>query len=220
MKDYRSIPGPSKAPQLFCTAFHKYDGRNVRVEWSKKNGWHKFGSRRRLFDAADEEYGPVIGEFGKEFHEGLEKVFRDNKVFRDTKKAVAFFEWFGWKSFAGFLEEGDTMELRLIDVNIHKKGMLPPSPFIKHFGHLPIAEVVYKGNFNKQFIRDVQEGKYPVREGVVAKGINPKKKDNHNLWMAKVKTNWWVQELRRRAAEHIEMKKLLAENEREQLCTG
>jgi len=216
MKTYRSIPGPSKAPQLMCTAFHKYDGRNVRIEWSKKRGWYKFGSRHRLFDHTDDEYGPAIIEFRKSFAEELEKVLRDNKQFRGTDRAIAYFEWFGPKSFAGSLEEGDTLELRLIDVNIHKKGLLPPAPFIKYFEHLAIAEPVYTGNFNRQFVRDVQEGKYPVKEGVVAKGVYPKKKQNHNLWMAKVKTNWWVGELRRLAAEHKEMKQLLQENELEQ----
>ena len=39
------------------------------------------------------------------------------------------------------------------------------------FGDLPqAAEVIYQGNLSIQFIRDVQEGKYPVIEGVVAKG--------------------------------------------------
>lgn len=33
-----------------------------------------------------------------------------------------------------------------------------------------MAEIVYRGNLNKQFIQDVREGKYNVNEGVVAKG--------------------------------------------------
>jgi hypothetical protein len=39
--------------------------------------------------------------------------------------------------------------------------------------------VVYDGNLNKQFIADVREGKYPVVEGVVAKGDD---------FMVKIKT--------------------------------
>lgn len=27
-----------------CYAFEKLDGSNIRAEWSKKQGWHKFGT--------------------------------------------------------------------------------------------------------------------------------------------------------------------------------
>ncbi len=50
MKKYFSIPGPSKAPNDHCIAFYKYDGSCIRVEWTKKNGWCKYGSRTVLID--------------------------------------------------------------------------------------------------------------------------------------------------------------------------
>jgi len=217
MKTYQSIPGPSKAPREHCIAFCKYDGRNIRVEWSKKRGWDKFGSRRRLFDRQDPEYGPVITLFADQFAEGMERIFRDNKDFRGVDKAVAFLEYFGPNTFAGLLVDDDPMELRLLDVNIHKKGILPPSAFLKAFGRLPIAEPVYEGNFNRKFVKDVQEGKYPVKEGVVAKGVNSKAKNQrHALWMAKVKTNWWYETLKKKAEEIESLRQVLAENQQEQ----
>lgn len=36
--------------------------------------------------------------------------------------------------------------------------------------NLDVKAECYQGNLSIQFIRDVQEGKYPVIEGVVAKG--------------------------------------------------
>lgn len=59
MKDYPSIPGSSKAPQLPCIAFKKYDGSNIRAEWSKKRGWYKFGTRTQLIDKTDLVFGVV-----------------------------------------------------------------------------------------------------------------------------------------------------------------
>lgn len=69
---------------------------------------------------------------------------------------------------------------------------MPAREFINTFGHLRIAEVVYDGNFNKQFVEDVQSGKYNVIEGVVAKGGNSQK----DLWMRKVKTKKYVEKLK------------------------
>ena len=76
MKSYRSIDGPSKAPQKPCIAFYKYDGSNLRFEWSKKRNWYKFGTRRRLFDESDDKYGQAIPMFLERLAPGLEKVFK------------------------------------------------------------------------------------------------------------------------------------------------
>lgn len=48
---------------------------------------------------------------------------------------------------------------------------MPANQFVKEFGDLPYAaQVIYRGNLNRQFIEDVRMGLYPVVEGVVAKG--------------------------------------------------
>lgn len=110
------------------------------------------------------------------------------------------------------------MELVLFDVNPHKKGILLPRVFLKHFGHLKVPEVVYEGNFNKQFVRDVIDGKYPVDEGVVAKGFTVGKKTSpeHGLWMAKIKTRSWMERLQEKAKTVAALRQVLLENEREQ----
>jgi len=79
------------------------------------------------------------------------------------------------------------MQLRLIGVFLFKKGFMAPRDFVKTFGDLPYAaEVVYDGNLNKQFIEDVKTGKYPVYEGVVAKGDD---------FMVKIKTDVYFKRL-------------------------
>lgn len=218
MKTYPSIVGPSKSPQGPCLAFYKYDGSNLRFEWSKKRGWWKFGTRKRLFDANDVEYGGAIKLFQETYADELEKVFKNNKNYRGIEIATVFCEWFGPSSFAGYHDWEEPHEVMLFDVEIHKKGMVLPRDFVKDFGHLKIAEVIYEGNFCKQFVQDVKEGKYPVAEGVVAKGIILGKKSNpqHGLWLSKVKTLWWLNELKNRAKTDAVFRQALLENLSEQ----
>jgi hypothetical protein len=182
MKQYWEIPGVSKAPRQPCIAFHKYDGSNLRWEWSKKRGWYKFGTRQRLFDETDPDFCQAIplflGQVGVEIEKIAKKTFRASKI-------IAFTEFFGPSSFVGRHKEEEEKELRLFDVCIDNKGIMAPRDFVRHFGSLPFAaEVVYEGNLNDQFISAVRAGHYPVVEGVVCKGGK-----GHKLWMAKIKTD-------------------------------
>jgi hypothetical protein len=214
MKTYWSIPGPSKAPiGEPCIAFYKHDGSNIRIEWSEKQGWYKFGTRRIMIDKQDPYFGSVPELFLRTQAEGIEKVLRDK--YPHDKAAVVFLEWFGPSSFGNYHNYGnEEFRLVLIEVNIHKRGFVLPRQFVKNFGHLDAAHVVYQGTFDQQLIQDVKDNKFGLKEGIVAKGVTGN--SVHDLWMTKVKTNWWMDELRRRSLESIEFKKLLEENEREQ----
>lgn len=222
MKQYWQIPGPSKAPQGLCVAFYKYDGSNIRAEWTKKRGWYKFGSKHVLLDETNEILGPSIEVFKRTYGESLEKTFLDDKEMRTVENITVFFEFFGPNSFAGYHVPEDEKKVVLFDVNVHKKGFLLPRDFIKKFGHLEIAEVVYEGNFGPAFVKDVWEGKYNVTEGVVAKGIITGKKSNeqHGLWMAKAKTKAWIDELRNRAILNPSLVRELEDNLKEQESNG
>jgi len=214
---YWEIPGPSKAPKGHCIAFKKYDGSSIRAEWTKKQGWNKFGSRHVLIDETH-PLGNAIRVFKNTYADDLEKVFRKNKALRGIDRITVFCEYFGPKSFAGFHEDPpDQMKVMLFDVNLHKKGIMFPRDFIKIFGHLDIAEVVYEGNFGNDFRQDVINGKYDVDEGVVAKGVRPGKSGQHALWMAKVKTRQWFEKLKKNAQENAALRKELSDNMKEQL---
>jgi hypothetical protein len=214
MKSYWSIPGPSKAPAEHCLAFYKYDGSNLRFEWNKKQGWYKFGTRRRLFDQTDAEYGRAIPLFLERYGDGLPKVFRDKYGKRD--QIIAFCEFYGDESFAGYHNFEKPMEVTLIDVEIHKQGFVLPREFVDNFSHLPIAPLVYEGKFNSEFVQSVIDNEYGLKEGVVAKGTISGRSAQHSLWMAKVKTRWWFDELRKRAEYIADLKNVLLENEQEQ----
>ena len=185
MKSYHSIPGAARAPLgRACTAFFKYDGSNLRWEWTRKRGFHKFGSRTRLFDASDLQFGEAVPLFFERYAEQIEKALVDGH--RGLDQATVFTEFFGPSSFAGTHRSGEPKELRLFDVQIHRKGILGPREFLDAFGHLDfVAEVVYEGNFNRDFIDRVRRGEVVAAgaEGIVAKGGT-----GHGLWMAKVKT--------------------------------
>jgi hypothetical protein len=211
MNRYWSIPGPSKAPHVPCTAFYKYDGQNIRLEWSKKRGWYKFASRNELRSPTDAEFGVAMDIFQEKYGDNLPKVFTDHKDLRAVRSVIVFCELYGENSFAGMHVPGEPLDVILIDINPHKKGILVPRDFVRIFGHLDIAKVVYEGNFNEQFVEDVRAGKYNVKEGVVAKGTLPGK-NHHSLWMTKVKSRWWMEELRRRAETQAVLRQTLREN--------
>jgi len=199
MKTYPSIIGPSKAPRKPCIAFKKYDGSNLRFEWSKKQGWHKYGTRRRMFDETDEVFAPAIEIFHSTLSDNILDVVKKHKKWRNGKTITAYAEFVGPTSFAGLhdLEPNSPMELVLFDVNIHQQGIISPRDFVNKFvGNMRTAEVVYEGNLNEEFIQDVRAGKYNtgdgIEEGVVCKGGS-----GHDLWMAKIKTLDYLDKLKK-----------------------
>ena len=192
MKTYPSIPGPGKAPHLPCIAFVKYDGSNLRFEWSRKRGWYKFGTRKTMFDRSHPFWGKAIDLFHEKLAPDIEQVFKTEKHYRGIESAVVFCEYFGPSSFAGQHAEDEPMTLMLLDVNPLKRGFVSPRDFVRDFGHMPYAaEVVYEGNLNHDFIEAVKRGDYPLQEGVVAKGG-----EGHRLWMVKIKTAAWIAQVK------------------------
>ena len=170
-----------------CIAFNKYDGSNLRWEYTPKQGWNKFGTRKCLFDNNTPLYNQAIELFMDQMAGSI--VETTNHAFgRKVERITAFTEFFGPSSFAGNHEHDEPKQLKLFDVFVFKKGFIPPRQFAKLFGmHDWAAEVVYEGNMNIEFITDVQSGKYPVYEGVICKGDG---------WTAKIKTIEFMNRLR------------------------
>lgn len=217
MKQYPSINHSSKAPRQECYAFVKYDGSNLRFEWSKKQGWYKFGTRHLMFDETSPLFGSAIATFKEKYDDDLMKVFK-HKDFRGVDNFIVFAEWFGARSFAGQHEEDDPKDIVIFDVNPHKKGFLSPKQFIDYFGHLKVAECVYHGNMNESLIAAVRasnfdhvdfRSKYPITtevpEGIVCKGGK-----GHSLWMCKIKSHLYFDEIKRRRP--LDWERLLQED--------
>ncbi|MEG4426737.1 MULTISPECIES: hypothetical protein [unclassified Microcoleus] len=88
-------------------------------------------------------------------------------------------------------QKDDRKQLVLFDVKT-EGGMVIPDRFIKDFGILNIARVIYRGKLTGKFMDDLRQGKYGVDEGVVCKGG----RNANNLWMVKIKTDAYMQRLR------------------------
>lgn len=181
-------------------AFDKLDGSNIRAEWTRKNGFAKFGTRRRLLDANEQPLGEAIPLFMETQAEELDKIFRKQKF----EKATAFFEFYGENSFAGF-HETEPHQVTLFDVHVYKQGILEPRTFLKLFeGKVNIPEVVYEGKPNQQFIEQVRASTLPgvTFEGVVCKGGL----DNRRRVITfKVKSEAWLEKLKLKYVNQPEM---------------
>ncbi len=181
MKEYPKIPTYHKHIDKDCIAFYKVDGSNLRVEFSSKTGWYKWGTRLRLFDKTDPEYGLAIPLFHKKYAQDLEKLI--SKFYPKCQSAIFYMEFFGPNSFAGQHNFKDEFDLILFDINIYKKGFIDPKTFVKVCENIHTPAVVYQGPLTEDFVNSVREKQLPIDEGVICKGG-----EGHKLWMAKIKT--------------------------------
>lgn len=208
MKSFDTIDYYGKYWGLPIYAFDKLDGSNLRFEWSPKRGFYKFGTRNTMIDSKHEYFGFAVDLFLNKYADGLEKVFRGDKLYRNSQSFVCFAELVGTKSEFGWHDYGnDTFDITLIDVNQYKKGLIGPKEFIDSFGHLGIPEVVYQGNLNKELVKDVKANKldcYNLTEGVICKGLVKTKKGKEQLYYCKIKTDDWMDRLRQRSIEAYE----------------
>ena len=187
MKHYPSIEKFRKGRVKLHT-FDKLDGSNLRFEWSKKRGWYKFGTRARLFDETDEDFGIAIPIFMERLSEPLGKICTDCR----WQDVVVFAEFWGKKSFAGTHVKGDPKQLTVFDVNVYKQGYLPPRTFLKLFGEFGPK---YLGDLNwtPGFVEDVQMNRV---EGLTFEGVVGKTYVGRKLVMYKAKTGAWIDKVR------------------------
>lgn len=180
----------------------------MRFQWSAKQGWHLFGTRHRLFDKNDPEFGCAIDIFLNKYADDIETIIKKDKQIRGAKEIIIFCEFLGPHSFAGQhdpkhpalcgIEHNDPKDVVLFDVNVHKKGFLTARDFVNIFGHLHIPQIVYEGNITNELIETVKQGKLGSFEGVVCKGCQSK--PPHGIWMVKIKSLKYLEELKKRFA--------------------
>ena len=199
MKTYPSIIRAVGNEGLLHT-FDKPDGSNLRFEWTKKRGWFKYGTRRRLFDESDLIFGEAISIFNTKLAEPIEKIF----INQGWLKVVVFAEFWGEQSFAGVHDPSDSKFLTIIDVSPHRNGILDPKKFVKLFGEFG-PKYFGQMTWNHPFIDQVKAGQLDVSfEGVVGKALR-----NKQIVMFKTKTQAWIDKVKskydnQRAKEIIE----------------
>ena len=174
----------------------KKDGQNLRFEANFKRGFYKFGSRTQMISDKDEQFGIGVNLFMEKYSEPLMSIF--SKKFNKDRFAnfTVFAELVGENSFAGKHDPNEKLDVILFDVWIYKKGWVQPQKFIDEFGHLGIPNLIYKGQLDEQIINDIQENKFNLKEGVIAKGI-----EKNDTFMMKIKTKSWLQRVKTELGE-------------------
>lgn len=165
MEQYHSITKKIVSRPIY--AFDKLDGSNLRVEWTRKNGFCKWGTKTQMMDETNPEFGAGIGLFRAKYERDLHDIFKKERY----EKTTAFFEYWSPNSFAGF-HAPEPHNVTLFDIKVYKKGYLLPKDFLKLVGHLDVAKLLYHGNPNEDFVKSVQDSTLPgmTLEGVVCKG--------------------------------------------------
>jgi hypothetical protein len=197
MKQYPSIS--KQFVDIPIIAFDKLDGSNIRSEWNKKNGFHKFGSRTRLLDPNEKPLGEAVSLIKSKYEKDLSNLFIKQRY----EKVICFFEFFGeHSSFGQHLEEPH--DVVLFDIDVYKKSLLLPRDFIKLVGHLDIPKVLYEGKANIPFQESVYGSTLDGMsfEGVVCKGEYDKFK---MPTMFKIKSNEWLSKLKCYCGDNLEL---------------
>lgn len=194
MKSYPSIPRNIKTGVFY--AFDKLDGSNIRAEWSKKQGFYKFGTRKRLLDENDPSFGEAIPLFMERYGDILPEIAKANR----WERAVFFCEFFGPSSIAGLHDPEEDKEVLLFDVNLHKKGLLRPEEFLKVFEGVEHAPLLHHGLIDEEFVTSVRESTLAGMsfEGVIVKGVP----DKRGQGMFKIKSQAWLDVLKDRCGDN------------------
>jgi hypothetical protein len=207
MKEY---PSTNNVP-VFHKPFYvvdKLDGQNVRAEWNRKTKqFVKFGKRHTMLDASDPQMGLAVELIKQGFEKKLSEVFVDNR----WENVVAFFEFYGPRSFCGFHHPEDELKCTLIDLNVHKKGIIHPREFLRVVKDSGVDAAKFHGihNVGPEFIQLVSDGKLEgmAPEGVMCKG-DPLK-NGFPPHMFKLKTRAWIERLRAQCRTPEEFQALL-----------
>jgi hypothetical protein len=173
--------------------FDKIDGSNLRAEWSRKRGWYKFGTRERLVDGTDPDFGEAPALFSGGLADRLEKIARKAR----WNNLVVFMEFWGKQSFAGLHVSGDPKSLTVFDAAPDRGDLLGPREFLDYFEAVPIPGFLGRFHWTRGFVERVRLGEIgPITlEGVVGKAMI-----RRELFMAKAKTQKWIDQVRARYA--------------------
>jgi hypothetical protein len=189
MKDYPTIPRAigQSFREFDASVFAKLDGSNIRMELVPKRGSLRFGSRHRLLDETDDMLGQAIPLFRDTMVDPLLRIARSER----WESVVAYAEFFGPSSFAGVHDPAEPKQLVLFDLNVYKRGILPPRDYLKLVERTDIPHAEYLGSvrWTRGFVERVRIGDFEGMpfEGVVGKGV-----ERNLVVMSKAKTQAWL----------------------------
>jgi hypothetical protein len=191
MKQYRSI-SKDVNPSVLIYAFDKLDGSNIRVEWDRKLGFHKFGSRKKLLQGGEDHVlAEAVALIQQQYGAALGAAFHEKRYLMVT----CYFEFLGANSRFG-QHAPEAHRVLLLDIEVYKKGYLPPSQMLAEFGQYGMPDLLYTGLADEAFCKSVKLGKLPgiTHEGVVCKSDAC---DRHRQPIVfKVKTDAWLAALK------------------------
>ena len=180
--------------------FDKLDGVNLRWEWRAGKGWSKSGTRTRLFDASDPDFGPAIALFGSTIAEPIERIAGKSR----WRSLLIFTEYVGPHSFLGLSPRGDPMSLAVFDAAPDGGDLLGPADFRRVFED-KVLTPAYLGRerWTRGLVERIRAGAIDgiTFEGVVGKAaasVSERRagRDRFGLILAKAKTQAWVDKVR------------------------
>lgn len=174
--------------------FAKHDGSNLRFEWSKKQGWFRFGSRRRLLERDHSVFGKSMSMFEDDFAAAFEQFAVDER----HDSIIVYCEFWGPNSFAGEHEAEDTHVLTPIDVAIYKKGLMDTVSFIDKFGDKFDLGYLGERTWDSTFVQSVRDSEL---DGMSFEGVVGKAGSGHKRSAIKLKSKAWINKVIQRYGE-------------------
>lgn len=164
----------------------------IRAEWTEKSGFYKFGTRTHLLDRSDPTFGEACDLIVDGFSCGLERFFYK----RNIERAVFFFEFFGEHSFAGSHVE-EPHQVKLIDVDTYKKGLIEPELFDLLSDEVPCAQTLFsikvcREEDLQEILRQIEDS---TLEGMTFEGVVFKSGSGHKRISFKHKSRAWLNKL-------------------------
>lgn len=203
MKDYPTISRIVRYG-VPVYVFDKLDGSLIRVEWSRKRGFYKFGKRHGLLDDSNPILRRAEQLFTKKYNAILSAAFKRER----WQKAVAYLEFHGPNSFAGNHDESEQQTVTMFDIAHDNKGFLDPKTFLKFCGdEIEHAKLLYVGNFTHPLEEQIRNGTLEgmTFEGVVAKGSY---ESPGMPMMFKCKSKSWLDKLHAKCETEEEFERL------------
>ena len=151
----------------------------------------KFGTRNRVITKGNDPFIDMMIIFKDKYADKIDEIFRKHKIFKNADTITLYGEFYGPNSFGGFHNWDEKHDIYFFDAFIYKKNFLSPSEFYSEFHSVNMPKLIYKGPFESQLIKDVEQNKFSLREGVVYKFV-----ENGRITMGKIKTFDWLEKVK------------------------